>query len=240
MAENLLAAVLVVTIAVTVARTSVWRSEPKTRLLTVVLALFAVSGTATHPWVRHAVDTYLELPGWTGIIDDVVLLTAVCLMCAYLARAWGFTTVARTAVCAAPILAASLALAYAVAEHSGRHRHYIGELSRPATVYGLIVSVGLLVVTLVMFVTVLVARPPSLTQLWFGIAAAAGIVLAGLRTCATIDPGRFADPFWSSRCSLWTVFLFSVSAAGVTNLRGKRRSRVADGSVPPSPRTRKP
>ncbi|MFI6041193.1 hypothetical protein ACIA8C_06135 [Nocardia sp. NPDC051321] len=227
MAENLLAAALVVTIAVTLARISVWQSEPKTHLLTVVLALFAVSGTATHPWVRETVDANRHLPGWSGIVDDVVLLTAVCLMCAYLARVWGFTAVARVAACAAPVLAAALALAYVFAEHSGRHRHYIGqELSRPATVYGLIVSFGLLVVTLVMAVTVLVARPASLTQLWFGIAAAAGLVLACLRTCATIDPGRFADPFWSSRYALATVFLLAISAAGVTNLRGKGRSRA--------------
>ncbi|PXX69256.1 hypothetical protein DFR70_102945 [Nocardia tenerifensis] len=226
MAENFLAAALVVITAVTLARTSLWRSEPQTRLLTVVLALFAVSGAATHPWVRDAVDTHLRLPGWVGMADDVVLLTAVCLMCAYLARIWGFDTVARIAVAAAPALALSLAVAYTLTTDSDRRHHYIGELSGPATVSGLIVSIGLLIATLAMFATVLVARPLSLTHLWFGVAAAAGLALAALRAAATIDPGRFADPYWSVRYTLATLFLLAVSAAGITNLRNKRRSRV--------------
>ncbi|MGW0248422.1 hypothetical protein ACWDYH_17500 [Nocardia goodfellowii] len=228
MTNALFGIVVAITALAALARLSLWRAAPQTRLLTAVLALLAASAAFVHPGLSDNLDAYFDDPGWSGMGYDVLLLTAVCLECAYIAHIWGFTRLAEIAQLAAPILAAVLAITYALAEHSGQHRHYIGEgLSRTATVHGLIVSSALLLANLVMGATVLSARPWTRTQVWFGVSALAGLTVALLRISATVDPGRFADVFWNLRYPLESVVLLAVSAAGIDNLIRKRRSRSA-------------
>ncbi|MFI6041190.1 hypothetical protein ACIA8C_06120 [Nocardia sp. NPDC051321] len=231
MTDGLFGLAIVVTALTALARLSVWRTAPQTRLLTVILALLAAAAVFAHDRLSDALDAHFDDPGWSGMGYDVLLLTAVCLLCAYLARIWGHPRLARGAALAAPVLAALLIITYALAEHHGEHRHYIGEeLSPTATVHGLLVSSALLLANLVMAVTVAAARPPTRTQLWFGVAALAGLVVATLRLSATIDPGRFSDAFWDLRYPLDTVVLLAVSAAGIDNLLRKRRSQAASNS----------
>ncbi|PXX69251.1 hypothetical protein DFR70_102940 [Nocardia tenerifensis] len=228
MTDALFGFAIVVAALTAVARLSVWRTAPQTRLLTAVLALLAASAAFAQTQISDRLDAYFDDPGWSGIGYDVLLLTAVCLLCAYLAQIWGHTRLARAAELAAPALAALLTITYALAEHNGQHRHYIGEeLSSTATVHGLLVSGALLLANVVMAATVVAARPPTRTQLWFGLAALAGLIVATLRISAIIDPGRFSDAFWDLRYPLDTVVLLAVSAAGIDNLLRKRRSKAA-------------
>ncbi|WP_378730656.1 hypothetical protein [Nocardia brasiliensis] len=228
MTDALFGIAVAVTALTALARLSLWRSAPQTRLLTAVLGLLAASAAFAQNQVSDALDAFFDDPGWSGMGYDVLLLTAVCLLCAYLAQIWGHPRLARIAELAALVLAALLAITYALAEHTGQHRHYIGEeLSPTATVHGLIVSSTLLLADVVMAVTVIVARPLARTQLWFGLAALAGLIVATLRIVATIDPGRFSDAFWDLRYPLDTIFLLAVSAAGIDNLLRKRRSASA-------------
>ncbi|GAA5099662.1 hypothetical protein [Nocardia iowensis] len=228
MSDALFGLAIAVTALTALARLSIWRTAPQTRLLTAILALLAVSGAFAQNQISDALDAHFDDPGWSGMGYDVLLLTAVCLLCAYLARIWGHPGLAMVAALAAPVLAALLIITYALAEHAGEHRHYIGEeLSPTATVHSLLVSSALLLADLVMAATVLAARPPTRTQLWFGLAALAGLAVAILRISATIDPGRFSDAFWDLRFPLDTVVLLAVSAAGIDNLLRKRRSQPA-------------
>ncbi|MGW4530829.1 hypothetical protein ACWEOI_07755 [Nocardia sp. NPDC004340] len=224
--EIVFAAAIAVTAAVALVRLTLWCAAPRTRLLTVAAALLALGAILIEPRCRDNVDSFVATGGFAGIIADVLLLAAACLLCAYVARVWDNEWLHRAALTIALAGGLVLIVVYAIAEYAGSHRGHTGDVNSLATVYGLLLSLLMIAVNASVLITVALARPVARVQLWFAASASSWIVLAVLRGAATADPGRYADLFWQWRIPLDTLVLLTGSAIGLSNLRSKRRTGV--------------
>lgn len=224
MTETLFVIAIAVTIAVAVARLALWSAEPQTRLLTVVLVSLAAGATFVDPHWRDETDDLVRTPGFAGMVADVVLLLAVCLMCAYVARLWDVDWLGRLALLVAVAGVITLIVIYTLSERSGTHRGYAGELSHPATIFGILISLAASTVSLALLVTVVMARPVTRTQFWFGGVALACLTVSLTRFAATIAPAEFADLYRSVQLPGDAVAMLCAAAAGAANLRRKQRS----------------
>ncbi|WP_067816913.1 hypothetical protein [Nocardia inohanensis] len=224
MTEVLFAIAIAVTVTVALARLTLWSSAPQTRLLTVVLLLLATGAAFVDPRWRDEADAFVRTPGFAGMVADVVLLVAVCLMCAYVARIWDLGWLRRLGLAVAVTGVIALIVTYTFSELSGTHRGYTGELSHPATIFGILISLTAGAVSTALLVTAVLARPVTRTQFWFGGVAVAWLTVCLARLAATIDPDRFADLYWSVRFPGDIAAMLCAAAAGAANLRRKRHS----------------
>ncbi|MGV9834000.1 hypothetical protein ACWDUL_07335 [Nocardia niigatensis] len=216
--ESVFAIAIAITAGVALARLTLWCVAPRTRLITVVLTLLAIGAIGVEPQWR------------TGVVSDVVLLAAACLLCAHVARVWDNDWLQGASLVVAVAGGLALLIVYALAERVSSQRGYTGQLSGPATVYGIVLSVLLIAVNVPMLLTVVLARPVASSQFWFAASALTWVVFAGLRLAATADPERFAETFWELRLPLDTLVLLTGSGLGLSNLRRERRiAAVAAG-----------
>ncbi|MGW4122961.1 hypothetical protein [Nocardia sp. NPDC004711] len=221
--ERVFAIALAITAAVALARLALWCDAPRTRPITVVLSLLAIGAIFIEPQWRDGVDSVSVTRGLAGLVSDVVLLVAVCLLCAHVARVWDNEWLHRAALVIAVAGGLVLVVVHAIAQHAGARRGYTGQLSGPATVYGIVLSVLLIAVNVAPLITVALARPVTRGQFWFAASALTWIGLAGLRGAATADPEGFADAFWQLRLPLDTLVLLAGAGLGLSDLRGTRR-----------------
>ncbi|MEU6583238.1 hypothetical protein [Nocardia sp. NPDC046763] len=225
--ESVFAIAIAITAAVALARLALWCDAPRTRPITVALSLLAIGAIFIEPQWHDGVDSFFVTRGLAGLVSDVVLLVAVCLLCAHVARVWDNEWLNRAALVIAVVGGLALVVVHAIAVHAGAQRGYTGQLSGPATVYGILLSVLLIAVNVAPLITVALARPVTRIQFWFAASALTWVVIAGLGGAAAVDPEHFADILWQLRLPLDTLALLTGSAVGLSNLWRRRRAGAA-------------
>ncbi|MFF2549373.1 hypothetical protein ACFVUS_00175 [Nocardia sp. NPDC058058] len=238
----LVTAGIIGTVAVAL-RLTLWRSQPRSRPLTVALALLMAAAILTQPaiisneWVDQATPDSVRLANAGNLIGDLVALAAACCLVLTVGQAWGRRQLTRWTGLVFGIASVALIVLYAVSEAHVTPTMYVGRLRGLAMTYIYITATALLVANLAVLASVLYSfsastRDTRIALLPMAIGAAIGTLLVLLLIVESIWPNSFGD--WYLEYA-WPTAALMVIAYAVSGILGYRRLRrtgtTADAAV---------
>ncbi|WP_107659254.1 hypothetical protein [Nocardia suismassiliense] len=219
-----------------------WRSQPKSRPLTIVVALLIVSTVLRHPvvlesdWLDDQLPENLHLANITDLLGDLVTAAAAGYICSLVAQAWGFEHLRPWIVRIFTADALVLLMLWAVSDAPHTHIKYVDQLGGPALLYSYVAATTVLISHLAVLASVLIARLSRKTRLAL-LPMVLGAFLATIgnliRIGSHVAPSIFADlrEHFGWPIILATTLLYTASGL-IGYFAYPRRAKSAVGPQP--------
>lgn len=179
-----------------------WRTQPRSRPLTIALALLIAGTALRHPalldsdWLDSRTAASFHLANFTDLVGDLLIAAAAGYVCTLVARAWGFGYVRPWIARIFAVDALLLVILWAISDAPRTPTRYVGYLGGPASLYSYTAAVTVLVANLAVLGSILVARLPRKTRLALApmaLGALLAVAQSLLRIASHAFPATFAD-----------------------------------------------